>query len=292
FEVDEEHARVRFARDEEEEDRDGAAVRRERREQGRHRQARNHRCSSIQRRIPASSASWAARATTQPRSLIGPPNRQRGPRPAAAITTASVDVPLATRPSSHRRSTDASSEVLTSVTVITALTSAAGSGSPSTTTIALIVVGAHTPIGVRPAVMRFDRPTVTTASAVNPEPSASATTAFSVHADVSRPIHGPPISRRSTKAGSRLSVSDSGMFFLTCRFTTARAVPSPPPTNAEDRTVSGSRAVTTTASRSIATSTPWIMLAGTFLPCSSHSRPKPDRQPARRRESAGPAWKV
>ena len=38
----------------------------------------------------------------------------------------------------------------------------------------------------------------------------------------------------------------------------ARAVPSPPPTTAEDSTASGHAAVTTTASRSIAISTPSI----------------------------------
>src|SRR5262249_41607337 len=117
--------------------------------------------------------------------------RHGGPRPVAATTTASVEVPLATRPSRHRRSADASSDVLTSVTVMTALTSAAGSAAPSTTTIELIVDGAQTPSGVWPAVMRFDSPTVTTAGAGQPEPPASAKTAFSVHADVSRPTHGP-----------------------------------------------------------------------------------------------------
>ena len=81
---------------------------------------------------------------------MGPPNRYRAPRPVAATTTASVEVPLATRPSSHRTSAAASSAVLTSVTVITALTSAAGSGAPSTTTIALIVDGAHAAIGLPP----------------------------------------------------------------------------------------------------------------------------------------------
>src|SRR5262249_58080866 len=177
--------------DKEEESRDHPAVHGERGEQGRQRRPLDHGCSAIQRLMPASSASRAARATTQPKSLIGPPKRHCGPRPVAATTTASVEVPLATRPSSHRRSTDPSSDVLTSVTVMTALTSAAGSAAPSTTTIELIVDGAQRPSGVWPAVTRFDSPTVTTASAIKPDPSASATTAFSVHADVSTPTHGP-----------------------------------------------------------------------------------------------------
>ena len=109
--------------------------------------------------------------------------------------------------------------------------------------------------------MRFDRPTVTTASAVSPKPSASATTAFSVHADVRSPTQGPRISGRSTKRGSNPSVSASAMFFRTWRFTIARAAVKPPLTNADDSTVSGSCAATTTASRSTVISTPWIMIA-------------------------------
>src|SRR5262249_41770021 len=191
LEVDEEDGGMCFARDQEEENRDHPAVRGKRREQGRQRKPLDHGCSGSQRLIPGSSAPRAARATPQPKSLIGPPKRPSGPRPVAATTTASVDVPLAPRPSSHRRSAAASSDVLTSVTVMTALTSAADSAAPSTTTIELIVDGAQTPSGVWPAVMRFDSPTVTTASAIKPDPSAAATTAFSLTPDVSTPTHGP-----------------------------------------------------------------------------------------------------
>src|SRR5262249_57018231 len=53
-----------------------------------------HECSRNQRSTPAMSAALAARAAAQPSSLTGPPNRQRSPRPVAATTTASVDVPL------------------------------------------------------------------------------------------------------------------------------------------------------------------------------------------------------
>src|SRR5262245_10722617 len=66
--------------------------------------------------------------------------------------------------------------------------------------------------------------------------------------------------RRSANRGRIPSVSVSGMFFRTWRFTIARASVNPPRTNADDTTVSGSRAVTMTASRSTATSTPSIIL--------------------------------
>src|SRR5262249_11086925 len=64
----------------------------------------------------------------------------------------------------------------------------------------------------------------------------------------------------STKRGSIPSVSASGMFFWTWRLTIARASVNPPRTNADDTTVIGSRAATTTASRSTAISTPSIIV--------------------------------
>ncbi len=88
-----------------------------------------------------------ARATTQPSGLAGPPKRAGAPRPVAAITTASVEVPEAARPSSTTRPAARSARPLTSVAVMIALTSAAGSGSASTTTTILIVEGAHVAIG-------------------------------------------------------------------------------------------------------------------------------------------------
>ena len=94
---------------------------------------------------------------------------------------------------------------MTSVTVMTALTSAAGSAAPSTTTIALMVDGAHAATGVVPAATRLESPTVTIAIALSPRPLTWATSARSVHAEVSRPTHGPGIARRTVKRGSRPS---------------------------------------------------------------------------------------
>src|SRR5438445_20029 len=89
----------------------------------------------------------------------------RAPRPVAAITTASVEVPEAATPSPIAIPAARSARPLTSVTVITALTSAAGSGSASTTTTVLIVEGVQVAIGEWPAATRLLSPTVTTARA-------------------------------------------------------------------------------------------------------------------------------
>src|SRR6185312_12159101 len=50
-----------------------------------------------------------------------------------------------------------------------------------------------------------------------------------------------------------------GQCLSTCRLTIVRAGPSPPPSTAEDSTVSGAAAVTTTASSSISISTPSML---------------------------------
>src|SRR5207249_4008710 len=235
--------------------------------------AGRHRCSSSQRSTAAPSAYRTARATTAPSWLTGPPKRQRGPRPVAATTTASVDVPLASRPSSQRTPAAVSASVFTSVAVMTALTSAAGSATASTTTIVLIVAGDHATARSSPAATRFDSPTVTTARARIPSAAASANRAFSVHAEVRRPTHGAGTRRRSAKAASLASVSSRRRLFGTCRFTTARAEVRPPPTTAEETTASGSAAVTTTASRSTVTSTPSIIAspADQYRACSPAS---------------------
>ena len=206
----------------------------------------------------AASAARAARATTAPSSLTGPPKRQGRPRPVAATTTASVEVPLASVPSPHRTPAAARSAVFTSVIVMTAFTSAAGSGAASTTTIALIVDGIQTAAGATPAAMRLLSPTVTTARAPRPCSATSARSAVSVWAEVRSPIHGAGTPRRAANSASRASRPGSATCFGTCRFTIARAAPRPPPTTAEETAASGARAVTTTASRSAATSTPSI----------------------------------
>ena len=60
----------------------------------------------------------------QPSSLAGPPKRALAPRPVAAMTTASVEVPLTGPPAASRTPASWSRSALTSVTVMTALTRA------------------------------------------------------------------------------------------------------------------------------------------------------------------------
>src|SRR6266851_5263420 len=128
-------------------------------------EAQDHRWRSCQSAMARSSATRTARATTQPISLAGPPKRAAAPRPVAAITTASVDVPLAARPPAASRPASRSASPFTSVAVITAFTSAAGSGFASTTTMVLIVDAADVATGELPAATGLLSPTVTTASA-------------------------------------------------------------------------------------------------------------------------------
>src|SRR5258708_1258532 len=58
-------------------------------------EARDHRWRSCQSVMARPRATRTARATAQPISLAGPPKRAAGPQPVAAITTASVEVPVA-----------------------------------------------------------------------------------------------------------------------------------------------------------------------------------------------------
>src|SRR5207244_6871175 len=132
-------------------------------------------------------AALAARAAAQPRSLTGPPNSQRRPRPVAAMTIASVEVPLAGSPSSVRTPASATTMTLASVTVITRFTSAAGVAAASTTRMVLIVDGSHAATAVGPALAGLLRPTVTIATAVLPSIASVARSAFSADAPGERP---------------------------------------------------------------------------------------------------------
>jgi len=78
---------------------------------------------------------------------------------------------------------------------------------------------------------------------------------------------GPRRRRRCVKRDSRPSICSSWRSLGTWRFTSVRAMANPPITNAEERTDSGSLAVTTTASRSTETSIPSI------TPATSGARP-------------------
>src|SRR5215470_18098425 len=182
----------------------------------------------------------------QPSSLAGPPKRARRPRPVAAITTASVEVPLTIPPPVPRTPARSSASTLTSVAVITAFTRAAGSGSASTTMIALMVDGAHTATGSTPAATGLPRPTVITARARMPWACASPTAACSVHAEVRRPTRGAGTPDRSAKRATAPSGSTQGSFLATWRLTIARASRSPVSLD------------TTTASRPISTAMPGI----------------------------------
>src|SRR5205823_8752293 len=105
-------------------------------------------------------------------------------------TTASLEVPVAARPSSQRTPAARRTSVLTSVSVATRFTSAAGSGSASTTAIVLIVAGNHAARALSPAALGFERPTVATTRARTSSAAAVAISALSVDAPVSRPTHG------------------------------------------------------------------------------------------------------
>src|SRR5262245_8475926 len=194
----------------------------------------------------------------QPSSLAGPPKRARRPRPVAAITTASVEVPLTIPPPGPRTPARSSASTLTSVAVITAFTRAAGSGSASTTMIALMVDGAHTATGSTPAATGLPRPTVITARARMPWACASPTAACSVPAEVRRPTRGAGTPDRSAKRATAPSGSAQGSFLTTWRLTIARASPSPPPHTADESTRSLVSLDTTTAPRPISTAMPGI----------------------------------
>jgi len=81
------------------------------------------------------------------------------------MTTASIDVPLAGRPSAHCRPASPRTRDFTSVTVSARFTSAAGSGLASSTTIVLIVPTGAAAAALQPAAIRLPSPTVTTTSA-------------------------------------------------------------------------------------------------------------------------------
>src|SRR5262249_21632460 len=107
-----------------------------------------------------------------------------------------------------------------------------------------------------PAETKLPRPTVTTTSASRSPARSAATRAWAVHAAVSRPTRGEGSARRAAKASRRRATSSHGQCLCTCRLTIARAWPSPPPSTADDSTVSGVAAVSTTASSSISIATP------------------------------------
>src|SRR4029077_1188818 len=220
---------------------------------------RAHRARSCQSRMLRSSATRTACATTQPSGLAGPPKRARAPRPVAAITTASVEVPEAATPSSTTSPAARSARPLTSVAVITALTRAAGSGSASTTTTVLIVEGVQVAIGEWPAEARLLRPTVVIASARRSSVASWAIAARSVKAPVSSPTQGAGTPARRAKAAIIPAGSAQGSCLSTCRLTTARASTKPPWCTAEDRTRSGRSLTSTTASRPASTDTPAII---------------------------------
>src|SRR2546428_182654 len=81
------------------------------------------------------------------------------------MTTASVEVPLTKPPAASRTPASSSRSALTSVTVMIAFTSAAGSGAASTTTMAVIVPCVQRLTEARPAGRRSASP----ASKAGPE---------------------------------------------------------------------------------------------------------------------------
>src|SRR5262249_17928730 len=148
--------------------------------------------AASQRRTPRSSACRAALAAAQPTSVSGPPKRQCAPRPVAATRTASLEVPVAGWPSSQRTPAACRTSVFTSVSVATRLTSAAGSGSASTTAIVLIVAGNHAAGGVSPAALGWRSPPVATTSARAPAPRPAGPLPPPRHPPVAGPPHRDP----------------------------------------------------------------------------------------------------
>src|SRR5262249_19558599 len=163
---DDERARERIiGHEEEEQQRQEARVSDDRGAEAEPRRSPAHECSSIQRRIPGSSAARVARAPTQPGPLLAPPNRSGAPRPFAA-TPVCGERPPAPPLAWHGRGGGEGGPAWPGAPLWAAWTRAAGRPPPSTTTLGLIAEAPPFPPGAPPAATGFERPMVTMAIAL------------------------------------------------------------------------------------------------------------------------------
>src|SRR5262249_31988797 len=144
---------------------------------------RDHQASA--RRLPSRTARCAALASRDPHRERGPPYASAGPDGGHRTATASEGVPVAAKPASH------SAWDLASVTVMTALTSAARDRRWLSTAMMFTVPVAGAVVPVSAAQLGWLRPTV----AATATPSSRQVLTTRTSTAVSMPIPGPSSSR-------------------------------------------------------------------------------------------------